>query len=83
MLFHVGHYASSSLRSTPSTQGQKADVKGRAAGKDAYPPGPERSAESTLAMQKRVQEEAKSTPSDSNSSQQHLMKTSSPEDEKG
>ncbi|XP_056123553.1 OTU deubiquitinase with linear linkage specificity b [Rhinichthys klamathensis goyatoka] len=70
--------------STQSTQGQKAEVKGRAAGKDAYSPGPKRSSESTRSMQKRAQEEAKATHSDSNSSQQHLMKTSrSAEDEKG
>ncbi|XP_039533817.1 OTU deubiquitinase with linear linkage specificity b isoform X1 [Pimephales promelas] len=70
--------------SSQSTQGQKAEVKGRAAGQDAYSPGPKRSSESTHSMQKRAQEEAKSTHSDSNSSQQHLMKTSrSAEDEKG
>ncbi|XP_051739447.1 OTU deubiquitinase with linear linkage specificity b isoform X1 [Ctenopharyngodon idella] len=69
--------------STQSTQGRKADVKGKAAGKDAYSPGPERSSESTHTMQKRAQEEAKSTHSDCNLSQQHLMKTSSAEDEKG
>ncbi len=34
-------------------------------------------------MQKRAQKEAKSTHSDSDSSQQHLMKTPSAEDEKG
>lgn len=84
MLFHVGHSWSSSLRSTQSTQGQKAEVKGQAAGKDAYSPGPERSSDSTHSMQKRAQEEATSTHSDSNSSQQHLMKTSrSAEAEKG
>lgn len=84
MPFHVGHNWSFSLRSTQSTQGQKAEVKGLAVGKDAFSPGPERSSESTRSMQKRAQEEAKSSLSDSNSSQQHLMKTSrSAEDEKG
>ncbi|XP_067309641.1 OTU deubiquitinase with linear linkage specificity b isoform X2 [Pseudorasbora parva] len=69
--------------STQSTQAQNAEVKGRAAGKDAYSPGPERSSESTHAMQKRAQEEDKSNHTDSHSSQQHLMKTLSAEDEKG
>lgn len=68
--------------STQGTQGQKADVKGCAAGKDACSPGPERSSESSHTMQKRSQKEAKSTHSDSPSSQQHLMKTSSADDEK-
>ncbi len=71
------------FRSTPGAQGQKADVKGQAAGKDACSPGPERSAESSNTMQKRAQKEAKSTHSDSDSSQHHLMKTPSAEDEKG
>ncbi|XP_052404498.1 ubiquitin thioesterase otulin isoform X1 [Carassius gibelio] len=68
--------------STQGTQGQKADVKGCAAEKDACSPGPERSSESSHTMQKRSQKEAKSTRSDSPSSQQHLMKTSPAEDEK-
>lgn len=58
-------------------------MKGRAAGKDACSPGPERSAESSNTMQKRAQKEAKSTHSDSDSSQQNPMKTPSAEDEKG
>ncbi|XP_016380457.1 ubiquitin thioesterase otulin-like isoform X1 [Sinocyclocheilus rhinocerous] len=66
--------------STQGTQGQKADVKGQAAEKDACSPGPERSSESSHTMQKPAQNEAK--PSDSHSSQQDLMKTSA-EDEKG
>ncbi|KTF95423.1 hypothetical protein cypCar_00001013 [Cyprinus carpio] len=69
--------------STQGTQGQKADVKRWAAGKDACSPGPERSSESSHTMQKRAPKEARSTHSDSHSSQQHLMKTPSAEDEKG
>ncbi|XP_042574404.1 OTU deubiquitinase with linear linkage specificity b isoform X1 [Cyprinus carpio] len=68
---------------TQGTQGKKADVKGWAAGKDACSPGPERSSESSHTMQKRAPKEARSTHSDSHSSQQHLMKTPSAEDEKG
>ncbi|KTG41716.1 hypothetical protein cypCar_00039378 [Cyprinus carpio] len=68
--------------STQDTQGQKADVKGQAARKDACSPGPERSSESSHTMQNRAQKEAKSTYSDSHSFQQDLMKTASAEGEK-
>lgn len=69
--------------STRGTRAQKADVKGQAAGKDACTPRPERSyAQTSNTMQKRAQKEVKSTHSDSHSSQQLLMKTSSAEDEK-
>ncbi|XP_043073795.1 OTU deubiquitinase with linear linkage specificity b isoform X1 [Puntigrus tetrazona] len=68
--------------STHGTQGQKADVKGRAAKKDACSSGPERSSESSHTMQKRAQKEAKPAHSDRHSPQQHLMKTASAEDEK-
>ncbi|XP_051554123.1 ubiquitin thioesterase otulin-like [Myxocyprinus asiaticus] len=57
--------------STPSTHGQKADVKDGAPVKDAYSVGHERSFELNVAMHKQAKKEAKSTHVESHSSQQH------------
>lgn len=71
-----------SRRSAPGTSGQNAEVKSRAAIKDACSSGPETSTDSSRTMQKRADKKARSSSSFSPSSQEYLMKTSSAEDEK-
>lgn len=61
---------------------QKIDVKDKAAEKEAYPLGPDKSSELTPTMH-RCDPEARSTHVDSHPSQQHLMSTSTDEDDKG
>lgn len=63
--------------SAPGTPGQKAEEKSRAVIKDACFSGPERSTNSSCTMQKQHADKKPRS-----SSQEHLMKTSSAEDEK-